>query len=288
MSITAGLRTAPHELYIEETGPDFVMKNLSNVFATQRFSDLKLVCKGGKVVSAHVAVLANISPFLKKIFRECSHPLNPQPLMVSLPDASATDVQILIKLAYSGKDILLLDANRKSSLLELIKYLKIRSDIRMQPVKRAANSVLTQPLAKVVREQEEEDESSATDEEGFQLLEPKTELLDDEIAEEEDNFEDMEEEERAAMQMLRDNESSSGSTTPMSVTPVFPLPIQLPQLPLPPSLNMSSWQPMPMPQALSTPSLTVRRITQGPGTYSTATKAELDAKTREILSPKRS
>ena len=300
----SGLRTAPHELYIEETGPDFVVKNLNTALTTQRFSDVKFVCKGGKVVSAHVAVMASVSPFLKKVFKECTHPLNPQPLIISLPDAFVSDIQALVNLIYSGKDVVVDNGVRKSSLMEVFRYLQIRPDIVIQPMKRKASPALVEVEPKIARVEEEtteiacdpsailahndDDEEEYIANEEMGLLEPKTELMGDDniAADEDDDFGDMEEEERAAMEMLRETE-----TGPQAIvsTPPPSFPLQLPRLPLPPALNMSSWQPMPMPQALSTPSLTVRRITPGPSVvpqYSTATKAELDARTREILEPK--
>ena len=56
------------ELVIEQTGPDFMLDQLEKYMKDSAFADLNIQCKGLKgVTSAHCAVLAAVSPFLKKL-----------------------------------------------------------------------------------------------------------------------------------------------------------------------------------------------------------------------------
>ena len=60
---------AEDELVIEQTGPDFMLDELERYMRMSAFSDLSIQCREKLVSSAHCAVLAAVSPFLKKLAR---------------------------------------------------------------------------------------------------------------------------------------------------------------------------------------------------------------------------
>ena len=64
---------AGDELVIEQTGPDFMLDELERYMRAAAYSDLSIQCGGGlksrRVSAAHCAVLAAVSPFLKKLVR---------------------------------------------------------------------------------------------------------------------------------------------------------------------------------------------------------------------------
>ena len=65
---------AGDELVIEQTGPDFMLDELERYMRAAAFSDLSIQCGSGgqmsrRVSAAHCAVLAAVSPFLKKLVR---------------------------------------------------------------------------------------------------------------------------------------------------------------------------------------------------------------------------
>ena len=55
------------ELVIEQTGPDFMLDELERYMKLSAFSDISIQCREKLVSSAHCAVLAAVSPFLKKL-----------------------------------------------------------------------------------------------------------------------------------------------------------------------------------------------------------------------------
>ena len=67
---------AGDELVIEQTGPDFMLDELERYMRAAAYSDLSIQCGSGgggqksrRVSAAHCAVLAAVSPFLKKLVR---------------------------------------------------------------------------------------------------------------------------------------------------------------------------------------------------------------------------
>merc|ERR1711971_487025 len=106
------------------------------------FSDLSIQCREKLISSAHCAVLAAVSPFLKKLFshhRSLPYPAGQPVTLVLLPDTSYGDVGRLLQLVYLGRVSFASDAERKT-FADLLLMLNVSEDIIASSTNGAATS----------------------------------------------------------------------------------------------------------------------------------------------------
>ncbi len=176
------------ELVIDQTGPDFMLDQLESYLKHSSFADLSIQCREKLISSAHCAVLAAVSPFLKKLFshhRSLPYPAG-QPVSLLLPEASFADVSRLLQLVYLGRVSFKSEAERRA-FMDLLKMLNISEKILVRTSTTAASvsskeSALPKERAAGVGEQsaeaaENEDGIDEDDEdEEMMCLEPQTEM----------------------------------------------------------------------------------------------------------------
>ena len=110
----------------QETGPDFVIRNMEEFLTGSRYCDLNFVCQGKLVVSAHCSVLSAVSSFLgdllKDVYLGCR-----ESVLIHLCDVEMEDMQHFLELVYTGK--VSMGDERREQFTGLLELLNVSDDI---------------------------------------------------------------------------------------------------------------------------------------------------------------
>jgi len=111
------------EIRVEETGPDFVISNISSQLVKSSFCDLALVCRDNCVLLAHCSVLSAVSGYLQNLLKD-QYSLGvvlAGPVSVMLPEVGVEDMTCFLELVYTGK-VSMMEMRREqfTTLLELL------------------------------------------------------------------------------------------------------------------------------------------------------------------------
>ncbi|XP_015609329.1 protein abrupt [Cephus cinctus] len=82
-----------------ESFPSQLALSLDTCYEKQQFVDVSLVCKDGTIVKCHKMILANSSPFFRRLLVANEHP-HP---MIILHDIEADDLKTIVNFMYSGE-----------------------------------------------------------------------------------------------------------------------------------------------------------------------------------------
>ena len=110
----------------QETGPDFVIRNIEECLTGSRYCDLNFVCQGKLVVSAHCSVLSAVSSFLgnllKDVYLGCR-----ESVLIHLCEVEMEDMQHFLELVYTGK--VSMGEERREQFTGLLELLNVSDDI---------------------------------------------------------------------------------------------------------------------------------------------------------------
>jgi hypothetical protein len=139
------------EIQIEQGGPDFVMEELVTYLSRSTFTDLRIWCQDGVTLSAHCAVLAASSRYLKQLFE--SAPLVPQGITcICLPSYPSRIVKQYLELIYNGEIAVEED---KIILIDLLKHLEVTREIKVQAME---EPLPLSPYVEIEATEEDEDD----------------------------------------------------------------------------------------------------------------------------------
>ena len=112
--------------FSQETGPDFVIRNMEEFLTGSRYCDLNFVCQGKLVVSAHCSVLSAVSSFLgnllKDVYLGCR-----ESVLIHLCEVEMEDMQHFLELVYTGK--VSMGEERREQFTGLLELLNVSDDI---------------------------------------------------------------------------------------------------------------------------------------------------------------
>ena len=112
--------------FSQETGPDFVIRNMEEFLTGSRYCDLNFVCQGKLVVSAHCSVLSAVSSFLgnllKDVYLGCR-----ESVLIHLCEVEMEDMQHFLELVYTGK--VSMGEERRDQFTDLLELLNVSDDI---------------------------------------------------------------------------------------------------------------------------------------------------------------
>ena len=143
------------EIQIEQGGPDFVMEELVTYLSRSTFTDLRIWCQDGVTLSAHCAVLAASSQYLKHLF-EAACPVPQGITCICLPNYPSRIVKQYLELIYNGEIAV---EEEKRILIDLLKHLEVTREIKVQAIEEPC------PLSPYVEIEATEDDDDEGEEE---------------------------------------------------------------------------------------------------------------------------
>ncbi|KAK2588976.1 hypothetical protein KPH14_001826 [Odynerus spinipes] len=111
--------------------PSHLAVSLDTCYEKQQFVDLSLVCKDGTILKCHKMVLANSSPFFRRLLVANEHP-HP---MIILHDIEADDLKTIVNFMYCG-EIQVVQS-------EVRRLLKLAETLEVTGLRHIQTSVLT-------------------------------------------------------------------------------------------------------------------------------------------------
>lgn len=103
--------------------PSHLAVSLDTCYEKQQFVDLSLVCKDGTVLKCHKMVLANSSPFFRRLLVANEHP-HP---MIILHDIEADDLKTIVNFMYCGEiQVVQSEVRRLLKLAEVLEVTGLR------------------------------------------------------------------------------------------------------------------------------------------------------------------
>jgi len=111
---------------VEETGPDFVIRNMEECLTGSRYTDLSFVCEGRLVVSAHCSVVSAVSSFLRDLLKEV-YLAGRETVIIQLCEVEMEDMQHFLELVYTGQ--VSMGEERRDQFTGLLELFNVSDDI---------------------------------------------------------------------------------------------------------------------------------------------------------------
>jgi len=113
---------------VEETGPDFVIRNMEDFLTGSKFCDLAFICDDNLAVSAHCSVVSAVSPYLRELLKEVYIKGENRDLVtIHLTEVTLEDMQHFLELVYTGR--VSMSATRRPAFTSLLEILNVSDDI---------------------------------------------------------------------------------------------------------------------------------------------------------------
>jgi hypothetical protein len=109
----------------QETGPDFVIKNIEQCLTGSKYCDLSFICSESCVIFAHCSVVSAVSLYLRDILKEVYGAR--ENVVIHLSDVELMDMQHFLELVYTGK--VSMGEERRDSFTSLLELLSVSDDI---------------------------------------------------------------------------------------------------------------------------------------------------------------
>jgi len=113
------------EIQVEETGPDFVIKNIEQCLTGSKYCDLSFICAESCVIFAHCSVVSAVSLYLRDILKDVYGAR--ENVVIHLSDVELMDMQHFLELVYTGK--VSMGEERRDSFTSLLELLSVSDDI---------------------------------------------------------------------------------------------------------------------------------------------------------------
>jgi len=113
------------EIQVEETGPDFVIKNIEQCLTGSKYCDLSFICAESCVVFAHCSVVSAVSLYLRDLLKDVYG--SRDNVVIHLSDVETLDMQLFLELVYTGK--VSMSEERRNSFTSLLELLSVSDDI---------------------------------------------------------------------------------------------------------------------------------------------------------------